>query len=251
MSRAWQQPWAFQLAADQGWIPGKDPHPSLERPLFSWFSELPAASSEESPIWVEYTREHSPTGIERLRLTLRHDRMIGSRDCAALTIDRFVDDARSESRELLIDRTQFQAGQSPAKCLVWTDAKVTAAQQQADLALFRGLPLLKEYSPGPERYTKLPLRTDAFACQRVAAQCDHTPAIGIPKLRYRSDLWLSPEIPFGTARFELTISDPHTSEIQQREIWVASGSHPPVAPMSPVTIEMFDSSTPIVTQLRQ
>ncbi len=251
MSRAWQQPWAFQLAEHWGWTPKKDAPAALEHKLFSWFADLPTAADDKSLPWVEFTSESLPTGVERLRLTLLEERTLGARMCALVSIERRRVDALLESRELLIDRSRFAAGRPPAECLVWTDPKVTPAQQQSDLALFRGLPLLKEYSAGFERYTKLPLRTDAFACQRAGAQCDFAPLKAGSVLRYRSDLWLSPEIPFGTARMEWTITDLKTSEVRHREVWVASAAHPAVAPRSPVTIEMFDSPTPIVQQLRK
>lgn len=251
MSRPWQQPWAYQLAEHWNWTPKKDAAPSLERKLFSWFAELPTATADQPRPWVEYTNQSLPTGMERLRITLLEDRAVGPRTCALFGIERRRDDVVTESRQLLIDRDRFNAGRPPAECLVWTDSNVTASQQQTDLAWFRGLPLMKEYAAGFERYVKLPLRSDAFACQRVAAQCDFTPSQEGSVLRYRSDLWLSPEIPFGTARMEWTITDLKTSEVRDREVWVASAAHPAVAPRSPVTIEMFGSPTPIVQQLRK
>ncbi|MDX1969612.1 MAG: hypothetical protein SFV23_20725, partial [Planctomycetaceae bacterium] len=201
--------------------------------------------------WVEFTNESLPTSMERLRLTLLEDRVVGSRKCALVGIERRRDDTVTESRQLLIDRDRFNAGRPPAECLVWTDSNVTASEQQADLAGFRGLPLLKEYAPGFERYVKLPLRSDAFACQRVAAQCDFTPSQEGAALRYRSDLWLSPEIPFGTARMEWTVTDLPTANVLRREVWVAAASQPPVAAKSPVTVEMFNSAAPVTRQLRR
>ncbi|MDX1967654.1 MAG: hypothetical protein SFV23_10815, partial [Planctomycetaceae bacterium] len=171
MSRPWQQPWAYQLAEHWNWTPTRDAPPALERRLFSWFAELPIAAAGQPSPWVEFTNESLPTSMERLRLTLLEDRVVGSRKCALVGIERRRDDVLTESRQLLIDRDRFNAGRPPAECLVWTDSNVTASQQQTDLAWFRGLPLMKEYAPGFERYVKLPLRSDAFACQRVAAQC--------------------------------------------------------------------------------
>ena len=69
------------------------------------------------------------------------------------------------------------------------------------------------FRPGHVRYLKTPLRPDkAFRCQRAAAQTMFQPRHADHPLRYRCDVWLCDEIPFGVAQVELTVSDPPTGQ---------------------------------------
>lgn len=251
MSRPWQQPWLYQWASDWGWVPGRDPPPPWQHPLHSWFADLPAADAATDRPWVEFQQQLPSGGTARLRLSLKAERQVGSRNCAVLEFRRWGDRGPEIVREYLIDRVTFAAGRPAAECLVWTDSRISTAEKQADMAWFRGLPALRAYSPGFERYLKTGVRVDALPCQRAAAQVDYTPSAENRSLRYRSDLWLSPEVPFGTARVEWSISDPRTGESLQRECWELVDSSPKIAPTSPLTVEMFDPpARPIIPQVR-
>lgn len=230
----WQQPWLFRWMEQAGWIDYRDTPPDLPRPLYSWLAELPPAGSQA---WIEFQRLLPLGESERLRVQLVGERRIRQRDCAMVEISRRRGDAVDFSRTLLIDRAAFAAGQQPAACLVWTDAQITPQQQQRDLALFRGLPKMQAYRPGFIRYLKTSLRTDALPCQRAAAQVGHAARPEDPLLRYRSDVWLCVEVPFGTARIEWTITDPETGATLQSESWQVVDCFPPVAPVSPVTVD--------------
>ena len=250
MSRAWQQPWAYQLAEEWGWThpkPGPVPFDTIR---YSWLGKLPELANHPQPTWVELECPSEQGTPNLLRLTLHADQTIGARRCAEIEIEQTID-GTSERRSFLMDRDAFAAGQPVAQVLVWNDAKVTPQQQLSDLAFVRGLPLLKAYHPGFERYLKIPLRRDAFACQRAAAQCDHSAAPNQPLARYRCDVWNSPEIPFGVARVDFTVKAVATGEVLRNEVWTVTACHPPVAPTTPVTIEMFDREEPIVPQLQR
>ncbi len=90
-----------------------------------------------------------------------------------------------------------------------TRERLLAAQR-----LVTGLPQSVEYKPGHIRYLKTPLRSEkAFRCQRAAAQVLFQPQHFDHPLRYRCDLWLCNEIPFGVAQIEITITDPPTGQM--------------------------------------
>ncbi|MBI1345559.1 hypothetical protein GC163_04655 [bacterium] len=248
MSKAWQQPWLYQLAEQQGWIATKDPPPAFDHLLYSWFDHLPETTSEQ-PVWVEFARADDQDAATRIRLTCVGDIRLAGRNCADVRWSRYEYEVLVEERRWLIDREHFAAGRPSAECLRWADADVTPQAQQADLAHYRGLPLLKAYHPGYERYVQTPLRTDAFACQRAAAQCDVADEVTSRVYRHRSDIWLSREIPFGTARREVTVSDARSGEVLRREIWETIACEPAVSPTSPVTREMFTKPVPIFRQV--
>jgi hypothetical protein len=232
---AWQQPWLFRSLEQAGWIDYRAAPPELPRPLHSWLAALPAAG--EPPPWIEFQRVSPNAQDERLRVELLADDRVGQRLCAAVQITRRASETIVSQRRLLIDRVAFAAGKPPASCLVWPDRQTTPAQQQADLALFRGLPLLQAYRPGFVRYLKTALRADALPCQRVAAQVDFAPQADQPSQRYRSDVWLCDEVPFGVARVDWSVSDPATAAIVQQESWQVGNCHPKIAPTSAVTID--------------
>lgn len=252
MSRAWQQPWPHVWMNEQGWIPGREAPPAFPHPLYSWFSELPTHTGD----FVTFIGDTSFSGRKLMTLTYLGDRKVGSRTCAVVRFQRPRDSESEETtrQEFLIDRQAFEAGHTPAKCLVWDDPVVTPAQQQDDLGWFRGLPLLKAYNPGYERYLHLPLRKDAFLCQRAAVQFDVSEgSVGKEKLarRYRCDTWLSPEIPFGTARVEWTITSLQGGEQLQKETWTVFDCSPKVAASTPVTVEMFEEQESVLSQVRR
>lgn len=234
LGRPWQQPWIFRWGEQHGWFNYHTPVPDLPRPLFGWIAELPQS---DAAAWIEYRRVDGLGTPETLRLTQQPDETVAGRTLAVIAVERRRGVDRIEARVLRIDRERFETGRPPADCLVWTDADVTAATQQADLAFYRGLPLMRPYHPGVIRYLKTPLRTDALKCQRTAAQVDHGPKNGA--LRYRCDVWRTEELPFGTARVEWTVTDPLTGVILQREAWEAAACHPPIAPTSPLMVEDF------------
>ena len=229
--RPWQQPWLFRWMERAGWIDYREPPPPLPRTLYTWIATLP----ESVPAWAEFERESSTMPKDRLRIELRGDEQVGSRRCAVVELTRRRGPDVVESRRLLIDREALAAGRPPASCLVWTDPQVSAAEQQADLSHFRGLPRLQPYRAGFVRYLKTALRQDALACQRAAAQVfvDSEDARSV----HRCDVWLCDEIPFGAARMEWTASNADTAELIQRESWQIVDCHPPVAPTSSVTVD--------------
>lgn len=248
MSKAWQHPWLYQLEEQWGLIPKKEAPPSFDHPLYSWFDHLPTSAGEQ-PVWVEFSRADVEQQTERLRLTYVGDVEVSGRQMADVRWTKSHHGTDQEERRWLIDREHFAAGRPSAECLRWINAEITAEQQQADLTRYRGLPLLKAYHPGYERYLHLPLRDDAFACQRAAAQCDVTDPQTQNVHRHRSDIWLSREIPFGTARMEWTVSEPATGEVLHREVWEATRCEPTVASTSPITREMFANPEPIFRQV--
>jgi len=235
LGRPWQQPWLFRLGEQRGWFNYQAPIPPLPRPLHGWIAELPAT---DAAAWIEYRRSDVQGITETLRLTQQPGETVAGRALAVIAVERRHGTNIVEQRTLRIDRQKFAAGQPPAECLVWTAAGVTAADQQADLAFYRGLPLHRPYHPGVIRYLKTVLRTDALVCQRSAAQVDYG-LKDAPPLRYRCDLWRTDELPFGTARVEWTVTDPVSGAVLQREAWEAAACHPPVSPQSPLTIDSF------------
>ena len=221
----WQQPWLFDRMEEWGGIDYREEPPPLPRPLWTWFASLPeAADSAADPPWIEF-ESSAPIGqTSRLRLTCRREKYSG-----LVTVEVIQTNSLgrpSESRTLLINATRFKMGAAPAEFLYWSDDSVTPEQQQADLAFVRGLPLKKEYGPGVVRYLKTPLRRDALRCQRAAAQVLYPIESGKTPLRYRSDVWLCDEVPFGVAQFESKVTTADGVTLLHHERWTITACHP-------------------------
>jgi len=114
----------------------------------------------------------------------------------------------------VIDADRFPYGAKSSEFLCSsTGGKLDRDILLAAQRLVTGLPQSVEYRPGHIRYLKTPLRPDkAFRCQRAAAQTLFQPKHADHPLRYRCDVWLCDEIPFGVVQIEITISDPLSSQ---------------------------------------
>ncbi|MEK6260722.1 MAG: hypothetical protein AABP62_19145 [Planctomycetota bacterium] len=224
----WQQPWLFHRMEERGWIDYREEPPPLPRPLWTWFASLPdpAGPAADSP-WIEFSSSTPNGQTSRLRLTCRRETAQKDSGLVTLEVSRTNSLGKpSESRTLLIDAARFHAGAAPAEFLRWNDESVTPEQQQADFAFVRGLPLKKEYGPGVVRYLKTPLRRDALRCQRAAAQVLYPLESGNPPLRYRCDVWLCDEVPFGVAQFESKVTTADGSTLLHHERWTVTACQP-------------------------
>ena len=228
ISNPWQQPWLFHRMEDWGWINYREAPAPLPRPLWTWFSSLPEATSDaaDSP-WVEF-ESLAPEGHKmRLRLTCRTDTALQTKGLVALDVLRSgTPDLPETHTTLHLDAARFRAGAAPVEFLRWPDSKVTPERQQADLTFVRGLPLKKEYSPGVIRYLKTSLRPDAFRCQRAAAQVLHPVGKDSHAMKYRCDVWLCDDLPFGVAQFEMQVSAPDSGSVLHHARWTVTACHP-------------------------
>ena len=133
-----------------------------------------------------------------------------------------------DENRLHVDRNGFDAGRKSSEFLRDADGRplsridILAAQR-----LITGLPQAVEFRPGQIRYLLTPLRPEkAFRCQRTAAQTLFQPAHASHPLRYRCDVWLCDELPFGVAQIELSVVDPESGQTlmsQRLTVSAASG----------------------------
>ncbi len=222
-SHPWQSTWLLTLMEKWKWVDYTEPPPPFEfgHPLWSWFPKLgdPKAESES---FVRFTGAGSRLiGSESL------DFGIGETDLSLMTgtnqdyrtgdfqgVQLIWNDHRSETKDraavVFIDVAKLNAGRKSSEFLRSSaGAALTRDELLTAQRFVTGLPQSVEYRPGHIRYLKTPLRHDkAFRCQRAAAQVLFQPKHADHDLRYRVDLWLCDEIPFGVAQIEITITDP-------------------------------------------
>lgn len=238
---AWQQPWLFTWMAQRGWIDYRQATPPLAAPLMTWFASIPAGDASAtwqsiSPDGQRETLTLSTTGEVKTSGDVRYTRVDVRETSGPWSETSPNNRVRTSQRTLWIDAAGLASGKPPAQILTWF-APVTLEEQLDDLAFIRGLPLMRPYAPGYVRYLKTPLRRDAFRTQRVASEvvypqeADDASAAKTnesrqPQLRYRMDLWLSEEVPFGTLQWERTLRDPVTGQVLGTQIWQMIDAHP-------------------------
>lgn len=230
-SNPWQSTWLLTLMEKWKWVDYSEPPPPFEfgHPLWSWFPKLgdPEVQGESfvtfsgagSRLLSEAFNE-VPEGEVGLTLKTKTRRDVRPKLASPFpqTVTFMWSAPGAEQRRIMdvvIDAAKFPHGAKSSEFLCSsTGQKLDRDILLATQRLVTGLPQSVEYRPGHIRYLKTPLRPDkAFRCQRAAAQVLFQPKHADHELRYRVDLWLCDEIPFGVAQIEITITDPPSGQM--------------------------------------
>jgi hypothetical protein len=218
----WKQPWLFDWMEARGWINYREPPPQFPHPVHSWIFQLPDGPAKQDDYWVELT------GVEldgrALTLKISDGGPIDIEGRAARRVE-FLWNAGQESERTQVatfDTAKFAAGDDLANCLLWPNANTTDSDKADVTELVQGVPTAATYTCTAQRYTKLPLRTDAFHCYvGVTAGARRSKAPGISVVAIRSEAWMSDEIPFGIALWEVQTSNYQTgSPLARRRLSV-------------------------------
>ena len=211
----WAHPWLYRVMNNAGMIDYSVPPPALTHPRQTWIGSLP----ETNQAWIEFTSQAGGPGEppKRLRFTWTDDHP--DDDVGVIRIDRTTGLTNlGESFHVTIVIPEFYKGVSSQKFI--RDDLPTIAE------LFTGMPKTRKYRPGVIRYIRTPIRGDAFRCQRAASRVTTD---GIANSRessriHRCDVWLTPELPFGVAQVEFTVTNSEDSAIVRRERWIATAT---------------------------
>ena len=223
----WQHPWLFTLMEQWGWVDYREPAPPFpfNHKLWSWFPKLgdPDAHGES---FVRFAgsgshllgTDSSDASVGEISLVLKtaQNTAAAPHNVQALQFIWSAERANDRARSIVgVDIAGFNAGKKSSEFL--RSANGSALKRAELLAMQRlvtGLPQAVEFQSGLIRYLKTPLRPNkAFRCQRAAASTLYQPKHADHALRYRCDLWLCEELPFGVAQIEITITDPISAQI--------------------------------------
>ncbi|MAX35517.1 MAG: hypothetical protein CME33_02995 [Gimesia sp.] len=218
----WRAPWIYTMFEQAGWINYKQPPPARERTLTTWLASIPEPTPEIPEPFVEYSGPANDGRLVKLRI-----RLLKTSDDALRTIQvtHFVGSETRDTKQYTINIADFNAGKWPKEFLRWPDQEVSQAEKYAAYRFFYGMPRPRKYNPGKLRHLFTPLREDAFACQLAASQVSVT--IGAKTaaeqtLRYRKDLWLCDQIPFGVAKLETSVYDSDSNLLVSRQTLVVT-----------------------------
>ena len=242
-SNPWQSTWLLTLMEKCKWVDYSEPPPPFEfgHPLWSWFPKLGDPKAEDVA-FVHFAGTGSRVigseswafGVGEVDLFLVTGRSAKFRVGDLQTVHMGWNDGSAEKNpgfSFFVDAKKFNSGRKSSEWLKSPNGLALSRDELLAVQRFvTGLPQSVEYKPGHIRYLKTPLRPDkAFRCQRAAAYTDFQPKHANHPLRYRVDLWLCAEIPFGVAQLEITITDPQTSQMLtfQRLTAVEATGFPP------------------------
>lgn len=224
----WQAPWIFSLMQKAGWIDYSQPPPALDRPLTTWLYSIPKSTDEIPEPFVEFTGPGINGRLIKLRIELKPT--IGAdaeKNLRTIQVTKFLGTKTVETKRYTIDIVAFEAGKWPKKFLHWPGQGVSQSEQNAAYRFFYGMPRPRKYNPGKIRHLFTPLRDDAFRCQLAASQVSVVFASSTgaeQKLRYRKDLWLCDQIPFGIAKIEGSVYDQRTNQLLNRQTLIATSA---------------------------
>jgi hypothetical protein len=232
----WQHPWLFQVMEHWHWIDYRHPVDNFTRPVVTFFPLLPERDGE----WIDFAGIDPNGPPLRLRLADRGTETRQGRNLLRIAAIWNAGTKQERTLTFLIDPTAFNAGEIPTQFLVDESLPQGETKEQGD-AFLLGLPSIRPYRREAVRYLKTPLRHDAFACQKAAAQI----AVDDPEsgrtYSHRIDVWLTGAVPFGVLEIDQTVRDDDTDELisARRLTAVATSRSLPAAPTSAAT---FDES---------
>ena len=220
----WQHPWLFTLMDDAGWLDQyREVPPLFEKPLTSWIRSLPNVTDEKSPPWIELTSVTPRGTIVKRKLTGHGTTQINGEPLYHLEIHDSSLSGTLREQNFYIDIASFERGDPPDKFIVWPEGSDLSRPRKMQMAYFQGLPHSRTFRPGLISYLKLPAPINGVRTQRAASQVDLKYNNGTAR-RFRCDLWLADEIPFGIAQIETTVSDPRRGDILLKERWTVTAT---------------------------
>ena len=207
----WGHPWLYNVLRVEGLIDYSVPPPKLDRKVQSWLTSWPTLESDQTAT-VTFVDDNQPAQT----LTLTAERTGDTNALIIVAPGLGIDRLR-----LAVDPTKIASGDSASDFVVDGDASENAI----GVRLLNGLPVPKQFRVRRMQYVKTTQRTDAFECLHLSSTV-YQSSVG---RRYRCDLWINDDVPFGTVSFQTTVADLRSDEILSRQTWkIASIERSPV-----------------------
>ncbi len=224
----WRAPWLFTLLQQSDWI-NYDQRPlALDHPMTTWLSSIPEPTTEIPEPYVEFTGPGIDGRLMKLILTVKPSlEKDATKKLRTIQVTRFLGTTEVETKQYTIDMVAFEAGKWPKEFLRWPTPEVSQADKNAAYRFFYGMPRPRKYNAGKIRHLFTPLRNDAFRCQLAASQVSVIIAAKTEaekELRYRKDLWLCDQIPFGIAKLETSVYDEESNQVLNRQTLIVTNA---------------------------
>ncbi|QDT92503.1 hypothetical protein [Gimesia algae] len=228
----WRAPWIYSMFEQAGWIDYKQPPPALQRPLTTWLASIPEPGREIPEPYVVFSGPANDGRLVKLRISLQPS---SDDSLRVIQVTHSIGSETRDSKQYTINIADFNAGKWPQEFLRWPNQEVSQAEKYSAYRFFYGMPRPRKYNPGKPRHLFTPLREDAFECQLAASQVSVTIAAKTAaeqKMRYRKDLWLCDQIPFGVAKLETSVYDSDSNLLLSRQTLVVTDCSSDTSPPS-------------------
>ncbi|KAA0133678.1 hypothetical protein FYZ48_22950 [Gimesia chilikensis] len=225
----WRAPWIFSWFKESGWIQYEQRPTPFKRPHSSWLASIPESTPDVPEPFVEFTGPANDGRLIRFRISVvkSEEQQSKAPNLRTIQVTRHLGSDLVQSSRYTIDVAEFNAGKWPEEFLQWPNENVSDAEKYAAYRFFYGMPRRRAYNPGKIRHVFTPLREDAYRCQLAASQVAVTIAADTQaekKLRYRTDLWLTDQIPFGVAQFETSVYDSSKGQLLSRQTLIVTSA---------------------------
>ncbi|MFK7779386.1 MAG: hypothetical protein QM501_14875 [Gimesia sp.] len=224
----WRAPWLFTAFQQAGWIHYDQKPQSLDRPLTTWMASIPEPTTEIPEPFVELTGPANDGRLLKLRMSVIPAKENNSESrLRTIQVTRYLGTQIVDSKQYTIDMPAFKAGKWPKEFLRWPNKEASQNEKYAAYRFFYGMPRSRRYNPGKIRHLFTPLQDDAYRCQLAASQVSVTIAsktAAEQKLRYRKDLWLTDQIPFGIAQVETSVYDNQSNQLLSRQTLIVTNA---------------------------
>lgn len=224
----WRAPWLFAVLKQSGWIQYDQRPPALDRPLTTWISTIPEPTAETPEPFVEFTGPTNDGRLIKLIIKVKStNKTTPAKDLRTIEVTRYIGTELVETKLYTIDIPAFEAGKWPKEFLRWPDNDVSQNEKNTAYRFFYGMPRSRRYNPGKIRHLFTPLSDDAYRCQLAASQVSVTIAAKTAaeqKMRYRKDLWLTDQIPFGIAKTETSVYNETSNQLVSRQTLVVTNA---------------------------
>lgn len=211
----WRPPWLQVLMQDWGWVDYRDKKEAFPPSRRIWIDPVPTRDGAGIDL-AGMTR----SGPLRVTLTTPRGNGEGVRE---IEYTRDEVDVTSTVR-LLVNLDAVRKGRAAEECLrhsawgqsPWEDL---TGQSREMVQFLRGMPEIStaSYAVKALRYIKVPARKDAFRCRQAVIAVDYGPGGKGAFHRFRRDVWLSDEVPFGVVQVEDTVTNPADGTVLYKE----------------------------------
>lgn len=225
----WAASWLFDQMEQAGWIDYSDPPPKLpfDRPLRTFFSEIPDAGEWSEFVSVDRTGSLNGRRPDLLRLTC-DERYSNNSGVEMAIVSLAWNPSRSDgwTQKVVLNVDAFYAGAEFSEIYFGRAIEGSEPGHEDPATLLRGVPGDRSYVPQSPRHVRVPLQHDAIRCDRAATQVPY--GRGDDATFRRCEVWLTDKVAFGVAQFEFSESDQRTRQLLTKRRFVVRATSKPV-----------------------
>ncbi len=213
----WTSPWLLTLMQKHHWVDYSDPKPSFGRDVYSWLYQVPDGPHDPD-YWIELASVDAQGRTSVMKISDGGPVLLqGGRTGRRILLERTAGSFTSPVDVLTIDTEALRAGKPIAEFVVWPNGTPDARI----VHLLSGLPQQVKFFPLRKTYKRAAgVRDDFFECIIGGVEITRDPQVeGWQRRKFRSQIVLSKEVPFGVLKVEISVHDATGRSLHALERW--------------------------------